>query len=266
MSEGFRIIVLIKQVPDIEKVRFDAETGRIDRSSASAETNPFDLNALEAAIQLKERHGGEVTVISMGPRQAESSLRDALARGADRAILLSDVKMAGADTIATARTLAAAVKKLCSFDLILCGEKTVDGDTGQVGPEVAELLGIPHAAYVCEIRAVCKDKITVVSDMGDKYLYELTLPALLTVTKELNSPRLPTLKDLLKARKKPIEIWTAQDISEHASADEIGYKGSKTRVVKVIIPKAEHRRGVILRGEDAAEKIAEILLEEGFAT
>ncbi|MEM2189160.1 MAG: electron transfer flavoprotein subunit beta/FixA family protein, partial [Nitrososphaerota archaeon] len=192
MRLGLRIIVLIKQVPDIEKVRFDVETGRIDRSSAPAETNPFDLHALEAGLQIKEKLGGSVTVISMGPRQAESSLKDALARGADRAILLTDPRLAGADTIATAKALAAAIRKLGEFDLILCGEKTVDGDTGQVGPEVAELLGIPHAAYVCEIREIAHEWIKVVSDMGDKYLYELKLPALLTVTRELNSPRLPT--------------------------------------------------------------------------
>ena len=262
MRKDFKIIVLIKQVPDIEKVRFDVEKGRVDRSSAPAETNPFDLNALEAALQIKERYGGVVTVISMGPRQAESSLKDAIARGADRAILLTDPRLAGADTIATARALAAAVRKLGEFDLILCGEKTVDGDTGQVGPEVAELLGIPHAAYVCELREVSGDKVVVVSDMGDKYLYELKLPALLTVTRELNSPRLPTLKDLLRAKRAKIEVWTADDLSEYVPVDMLGYQGSRTRVVKVVIPSAEHRKGIIYRGEDAVEKIAEILLSE----
>jgi len=262
MRKDFKIIVLIKQVPDIEKVRFDVETGRVDRSSAPAETNPFDLNALEAALQIKERYGGVVTVISMGPRQAESSLKDAIARGADRAILLTDPRLAGADTIATARALAAAVRKLGEFDLILCGEKTVDGDTGQVGPEVAELLGIPHAAYVCELREVSGDRVVVVSDMGDKYLYELKLPALLTVTRELNSPRLPTLKDLLRAKRAKIEVWTADDLSEHVPVDMLGYQGSRTRVVKVVIPSAEHRKGIIYRGEDAVEKIAKILLSE----
>lgn len=262
MNKSFNIVVLIKQVPDIEKVRFDVETGRIDRSSAPAETNPFDLNALEAGLQIKERLGGFVTVISMGPRQAESSLKDAIARGADRAILLTDPRLAGADTIATAKALSAAIRKLGGFDLILCGEKTVDGDTGQVGPEVAELLGIPHAAYVCEIKEVAKDRIKVVSDMGDKYLYELELPALLTVTRELNSPRLPTLKDLLRAKRAKIEIWTADDLSDYVSVDQLGFQGSRTRVVKVVIPSTEHRRGIILRGEDAVEKIGRLLLEE----
>ncbi len=262
MGQEFRIIVLIKQVPDIEKVRFDVDTGRVDRSSAPGETNPFDLHALEAGLQIKERFGGSITIISMGPRQAESSLKDALARGADRAILLTDPRLAGADTIATAKALAATIKKLGRFDLILCGEKTVDGDTGQVGPEVAELLEIPHAAYVCEIREVTRESIKVVSDMGDKYLYELKLPALLTVTRELNSPRLPTLKGLLRAKRAEIEIWTADNLLEYASIDQLGFQGSKTRVTKVIIPGVEHRKGIILRGDDAVKKISEVILRE----
>lgn len=261
-QRGLKIIVLIKQVPDIEKVRFDVETGRIDRSSAPAETNPFDLHALEAGLQIKEKLGGSVTVISMGPRQAESSLKDALARGADRAILLTDSRLAGADTIATAKALAAAIRKLGEFDLILCGEKTVDGDTGQVGPEVAELLGIPHAAYICEISEITHGWIKVVSDMGDKYMYELKLPALLTVTRELNSPRLPALKDLLRAKRAQIEVWTADDLSEHTSIDQLGFQGSKTRVVKVVIPSTEHRKGIILRGDEAVEKIGKTILSE----
>lgn len=262
MHRGLRIIVLIKQVPDIEKVRFDVESGRIDRSSAPAETNPFDLHALEAGLQIKEKFGGSITVISMGPRQVESSLKDALARGADKVILLTDPRLAGADTIATAKALAAAIRKLGEFDLILCGEKTVDGDTGQVGPEVAELLGIPHAAYVCEIKEITHEWIKVVSDMGDKYLYELRLPALLTVTRELNSPRLPTLKDLLKAKRAQIEVWNADVLSEYISIDQLGFQGSKTRVVRIVIPSTEHRKGIILRGDEAIEKIGKIILSK----
>ncbi len=143
-----RIIVPIKQVPDMNQVRFEVDRGRVDRSSAGVEINPFDLNALEAAVQIKEDMGGTVTAISMGPHQAESSLRDALARGADDAVLLENRKFAGADTLATSYTIACAIRKLGAFDLILCGEKTVDGDTGQVGPEIAEHLNIPHIAYV----------------------------------------------------------------------------------------------------------------------
>ncbi|MDW8021440.1 MAG: electron transfer flavoprotein subunit beta/FixA family protein [Nitrososphaerota archaeon] len=265
MGRGFRIVVLIKQVPDIEKVKFDFEVGRIDRSSAPAETNPFDLHALEAAVRLKEKFGGLVTAISMGPKQAESSLREALARGADHAILLTDARFAGADTIATSRALAAAIKKLGEFDLILCGEKTVDGDTGQVGPEVAELLNVPHVAYVSEIREVARDKIVVVSDMGDKYLCEVKLPALLTVTRELNAPRLPTLRDVLSARKKRIEIWDADALADYEDPNRFGINGSRTIVVKVVVPGTEKRKGIILRGGDAVEKLFNILEEGGFA-
>ena len=127
---------------------------------------------------------------------------------------------------------------------------------------MAELLGIPHAAYVCEIRDVSRDKIMVVSDMGDKYLYELELPALLTVTRELNSPRLPTLKDLLRAKRAKVETWTAEDLSDYISVDQLGFQGSRTRVVKVVIPTTEHRKGIILKGEDAVEEIGELLLKE----
>lgn len=259
----FHVVVLIKHVPDIEKVRFDIETGRIDRSSAPGEINPFDLNAIEVAVQLKEKFGGTVTAISMGPPQAESSLRDAIARGVDRAILLTDHRFAGADTLATSYTLASAVRKIGRYDLIVCGEKTVDGDTGQVGPEVAEHLGIPHVAYVCEIREVYRDRLLVVSDMGDKFLIEVRFPALITVTKDINTPRLPSLRDILKARKAKIEVWDADALSGFIDMSRIGLLGSRTQVFKIVIPSEEHRRGVILRGTDSISKLVEALRMEG---
>jgi len=231
MKANLHLIVLVKQVPDIEKVKFDYETGRIDRSSAGAVINPFDLNALEAAVQIKEKLGGSVTAISMGPPQAESTLRDALARGADRAILLTDRRFAGADTLATSYTLAGAVKKLGIFDLILCGEKTIDGDTAQVGAEVAEHLGIPHVAYVDEIKEVSDDRIVVSSKIGRYYYtFALNFPGLITVTKDVNVPRLPKLKDKLRARKAEIEVWNAEDLSEVASVEKFGFPGSPTQV------------------------------------
>ncbi|MEM3103974.1 MAG: electron transfer flavoprotein subunit beta/FixA family protein [Candidatus Bathyarchaeia archaeon] len=263
MRNSLQIVVLIKQVPDIGKVKFNVEEGRIDRSSAPLETNPFDLNALETAIQVKEQNGGYVTVISMGPPQAESSLRDALARGADRAILLTDKRFAGADTLATSYTLATAIRKLGSFDLIICGEKTVDGDTGQVGPEVAEHLNIPHVAYVCEIRSVTSDSLLVVSDMGDKYLIEVKLPALITVTKDINTPRLPTLRNVLKARKAHIDVWTADDLAGYGDVCRFGLQGSMTTVFKIVFPSEESRKGLIFHGEDAVEKLVKALIERG---
>ena len=263
---AINVIVCVKQVPDIEKVKFNHETGRVDRSSAGAITNPFDLNALEAAIQIKEKVGGTVTTISMGPPQAESTLKDTLARGADRAILLTDRKFAGADTLATSYTLASAVKKLGRFDLIICGEKTVDGDTAQVGAEVAEHLDIPHVAYVDEVKDVTKDRIAVTSRMGrDYYLIALKFPGLITVTKDINVPRLPTLRDKLKARKAKIETWSADDLADVAYVDKFGISGSPTRVVKVYTPSAERRKGVIIRGDPkkTAKKLMAILKSVG---
>jgi len=259
-----KIIVLIKQVPEIEKVKFDYEKGRLDRSSAGAETNPFDLNALEAAVQIKEKVGGSITAISMGPMQAMEALRDAIARGADEAILLSDEKFAGADTLATAYTLAAAIKKMGKFDLVICGEKTVDGDTAQVGPEVAEFLGIPHAAYVEEIRQINEDSIIVVARMErNRYIMKLKLPALITVTKDINNPRLPTLRDKLRAIHTPITVWGYADLSEGAGPQYFGLEGSPTRVVRVYTPMSEGRRGQAISGtpEEVAQKIAHILKE-----
>lgn len=262
------VIVCIKQVPDIEKVRFNHKTGRVDRSSAGATTNPFDLNALEAAVKIKEKVGGTVTAISMGPPQAELTLKDALARGADRAVLLTDRKFAGADTLATSYTLVSAIKKLGCFDLIICGEKTVDGDTAQVGAEVAEQLDIPHVAYVDEVKDVTKDGIVVKSRMRrDYYLIELRFPGLITVTKDINVPRLPTLRDKLKTRKAKIEAWSAYDLADVAYVNKFGLSGSPTRVVKVYTPSAERRKGMIIRGEpkEIARRLMAILKGVGIS-
>jgi len=258
------IIVPIKQVPDIGQVKFDTEKGRVDRTSASAEINPFDLNALEAAVQIKDKLGGTITAISMGPRKAESTLRDTLSRGANRGILLVGREFAGADTLATSYTLASAIKKLGHFDLIVCGEKTVDGDTGQVGPEIAEHLNIPHVAYVSRVE-VKGEGLIVTSEMdGDCYSIESGFPVLIAVTKDINVPRLPTLRDKLKARKAEVEIWTAADLSSTADEERFGVKGSPTSVHKVTIPTEEGRKGEIFRGaaDEAVERIIDAL-EEG---
>ena len=264
MNKSLDIIVLIKQVPDIEKVKFDFKTGRLDRSSAEAVINPFDLNALEAAVRIKEKIGATVTAISMGPKNAEASLRDAIARGADKAILLTDIRFAGADTLATSYTLASAIRKIGSFDLVICGEKTIDGDTAQVGPEVAEFLGIPHVAYVEEIREVNKDGILVKSKMG-KHYYTIALrfPGLITVTKDVNTPRLPTLRDKIRSRKAKIPVWNADFLSDVAEINRFGISGSPTNVAKVYAPCAEKRRSRIFHEDlgDAAEEIVSVLRE-----
>jgi len=256
-----RIVVLIKQVPDIEKVKFDVETGRIDRSSAPAEINPFDLNALEAAVQIKEKVGGYVIALSMGPPQAVSALRDAMARGADEAILLEDKRFAGADTWATSYTLAGAIRKIGAYDIILCGEKTVDGDTGQVGAEVAEQLGIPHIYYVSKVVDVSEKNIVVVSEMDDaSYTVEADYPVLVSVTKDVNRPRLPTLKDKLRAMKSEVKVWHAVDLEGFVDMNCVGYFGSPTNVHKVVIPQERFREGKIFRNaEEGVESILNAL-------
>lgn len=263
---GPNLVVPIKQVPDMEEVEFDREKGRIDRSSARAEPNPFDLNALEEAIRFKEEKGGMVTVVSMGPPQAESTLRDALARGADEVILLTDKAFAGADTWATATTLYAAVREVEDFDLILCGEKTVDGDTGQVGPELAELLGIPHVAYVSEIMERNDSSVKVASEVwGRTYVRELEFPGLITVTKDVNVPRLPTLEKKLESREAEIEEWGIDNLKETVDEEDVGLPGSPTSVNEIEIAPDVAREGETFRDEAsrAVRKLISRLRDEG---
>ncbi|MCP8304051.1 MAG: electron transfer flavoprotein subunit beta/FixA family protein [archaeon] len=266
-EKEFNVIVLVKQVPEAEDVRIDPDTGRLDRSSAEAVTNPFDLNAIEVANRIKERLGGKVTCISMGPLRADSTLRDSLARGCDRGILLSDKKFGGADTLATSYTLSCAIKKIGSFDLIVCGEKTTDGDTGQVGPEVAEQLDIPHACFVEEIKAITESSLVVRRKTENGYMIlELKLPALISVTKDINEPPLPLLKNKIKARKAEIETWSASDLSEIGDVERFGLTGSPTRVVNVGSPHVEKETMMIEGGSsrEKAKKLVDILEDLGF--
>ncbi len=257
------IIVLAKQVPDIEKVKFLRETNRVDRKSADSEINPFDLNALEAAQQMKEQLGATVTVISMGPQSAEAVLREGIARDADRGILLYDDSFAGADTLATSYTLAAAIRKVGDFDLILCGETTVDGDTGQVGPGLAERLGVSLLPFVSELTKVSTDKVTAVTETSAGSLsVEASFPLLITGTKELNTPRLPTLKEKLRARKAEVEKWTAADLGD-VDPVKLGIAGSATWVESIALPPEKKRKGEVLQGEDAASQLVAALDKAG---
>jgi len=245
-----RIIVPIKQVPNMSEVKFDTKKGVVDRSSAEAESNPFDLNALEAAVQLKGKVGGVVTAISMGPRRAEAVLRDALSRGADAAVLLTDKAFGGADTLATSYTLASAIRQLGQFDLIICGEKTVDGDTGQVGPEIAEHLGLPHVAYVSKLEEK-GEKLVVLCDIeNEHYLIECSFPVLITVTKDVNTPRLPTFRDKMRARSANVEMWGAEELLPISDKRRWGVRGSPTRVRNIMIPGEQYRKGRIFRDTD----------------
>ena len=262
-----RIIVLIKQVPDMEKVKFDREKGVIDRKSAGTEINPFDLNALEAAVQIKENTGAEVIAICMGPPSAERSLREAISRGANSGILLSDRKFGGADVKATAYTIAACIKQIGEFDLIFAGMQTVDGDTGQVGAEVAELLDIPHICFVEKINEVDNDSITLTTDIWDGiFIKKMRLPGLITVTKEINSPRLPAFKDKMNARKADIPVWGLDILQDHLDEKEVGLKGSATMVKKIEVPDEVHREGKVWREniDVATDELVDIMIANKF--
>lgn len=260
------IIVLIKEVPDMEKVKFDREKGVIDRSSASTQINPFDLNALQTAVNIREKVGGEVKAISMGPSRAEDSLKESIARGADDALLLTDRAFAGSDTWATSFTLAKAIEKINNYDLIICGEMTVDGDTAQVGPQVAEFLNIPHVAFVWDIEDIKDNKIIVKSDLWDgTYLNEITYPGLITVSKDINNPQLPSLKDKMKARKAEIEKWGLNDlIDENLSDEDFGLSGSLTKVKDIKVPPISKRKSKIWEDDydEALDSLTKLLKEK----
>lgn len=245
-----KILVLVKQVPDMEKVKFDREKGVIDRKSAGVEVNPFDLNALETAVEIKEKTGGEIIAISMGPDKAADALKEAISRGADEGILLSDRKFGGADVKATAKTLVAGIKKSGDFDLIIAGIQTVDGDTGQVGPEIAEMLDIPHISYVENIHEIDEEKIQAACNLwGGTYLKEGGYPLLITVTKDINIPRIPSFKDKMKARKAEIVKWGLEDLKEFMEETDTGLKGSATKVKRIEVPKEHKREGQVYRDD-----------------
>jgi len=241
------IVVCLKQVPGITKVEIDPQTNTLVREGIENIVNPFDTYALEEGVRLKERYGGKVTAISMGPPQAEEMLREAISVGADEAILLSDGTFAGADTLATSYTLARAMDRLEQFDLIICGRQTIDGDTGQVGPELAEMLGIPFVAYVSQIEEISSEGMRVRRMVEDGHeVIEAPLPAVISVVKEINVPRLPSLRGFARAKSVVIPVWTAQEVG--VDKNMIGLSGSATRVIKVFFPQRVHH-GEIFQGE-----------------
>lgn len=229
------IVVCLKQVPDTTKVKIDPQTNTLIRQGIESIVNPFDAYALEEGVRLKERCGGKVTAVSMGPPQAEEVLREAVSLGADEAILLSDRAFAGSDTWVTAYTLARAMDKLGQYDLIICGRQTIDGDTGQVGPELAEILGLPFVAYVSKVEEINNGHIRVRRMVEEGYeVIEAPLPAAITVVKEINVPRLPSLRGLTKAKSAVIPVWTAEELG--ADKNMVGLSGSATRVIKIFFP------------------------------
>jgi len=230
-----KIIVCIKQVPDAKDVCLDPETNTLAREGVQSIMNPYDQHAVEEAVSLKEQLGGEVTVLSMGPPQAEEVLKQAVSCGADNAVLISDRAFAGADTWATSYTLAKAVQKIGNFDLILCGKQAIDGDTAQVGPGLAIQLDIPFVTCVQKIREANDTELVMERMMDDGYdVLAVKYPVLLTVVKDINQPRVPSLKGKMKAKKVQIKVLSAEDVG--ADSAKIGLAGSPTQVVDVFPP------------------------------
>lgn len=230
------IIVPIKQVPETGNVKMDPVKGTMVRDGVESIINPLDLYAIETAIRIREEHGGRVTAISMGPPNAEKSLKEAVAMGCDDGILVSDRKFSGSDTWSTSNILANAIKQIGKFDLIIAGERATDGDTGQVGPSIASSLDLPLATYISKIRNIHESGMVVERLVEEGYeILEIDLPALITVVKEISYPRLPTLRGKQRARSLEYRAMKAEDIS--VNEEDLGLKGSPTRVVKIETPK-----------------------------
>jgi len=255
-----RIIVPIKQVPETNAVKMDEETGTMVREGVEAIVNPLDLYAIEIAIRLREQHGGEVATLTMGPPKALKALREAIAMGCDTAVLVSDKAFAGSDTWATSYVLAAAIRTLGDFDLVICGERATDGDTGQVGPGIAAWLSLPVATYVGKVDEVGETTCRVHRLVEDGYeVLETDLPAVLTVVKEVADPRLPTLRGKQKAKRSEIPTLGPGDLDVEEA--RLGLKGSPTRVVRIFRPKITREcEKVVAADEQAIEEAADKLV------
>jgi len=245
-----KIVVCVKQVPDTVHVRIDPATGAMLREGVPAIVNPYDLYAVEEALRLREAHGGSVAALAMGPPQAEQALRDVVALGVDEGFLLTGRGFAGADTLATSYALARAVATIGEASLVLCGKQAIDGDTAQVGPELAEHLGLPFVGFVRRVREAHPDRMVVerMTEEGADVV-ETPLPAVLSVVKEINVPRLPSLKGKMRAKSFKPTVWGPAEIG--ADEARIGFAGSPTKVAKVFTPEARPG-GEILEGEPAA--------------
>lgn len=254
-----KIVCCLKQVPDAKNVRLDPKTNTLSREGVESIMNPYDRHALEEGVRLKEQFGGTVVALSMGPPQAEEMLREAIACGADEAVLVSDRAFAGSDTWATTYTLAMAIKVIGGCDLVLCGKQAIDGDTAQVGPGLAHRLGLPYASYIRKIHGLMDGALLMQRMMDDGYdELKVTLPALLTVVKEINEPRIPSLKGKMRAKK--AEIIRLDAAAIYADPACLGLAGSPTKVFKVFAPELRGER-TMLDGavHEQATQLAEIL-------
>lgn len=254
-----RIIVLIKQVPDTTEIKINPKTGTLIREGVESIINPDDIHAIELAVKLKNDYGGKSVVISMGPTQAIDAISEAMGMGIDEGILLTDRNFAGADTWATSLTLGKAIRKIKKYDLIICGRQAIDGDTAQIGPQVAEFLNLPQLTYVRQIEEINEERIIIQRALEDGYeKIESQLPALITVTGEINTPRYPRMDLLINACKEKanIQIWNAADLG--VNVQDIGLAGSLTRVIRTFPPKTK-REGEILKG--SKEEVVNQLLD-----
>lgn len=242
-----KIIVCIKQVPGSTEVKIDPQTNTLIREGIENIINPFDVYAVEEGVRIKERlvesnnldEDIEVVSISMGPPQAIEILKESISVGVDKAILISDRAFAGADTLATSNTLARAIEKIGDYKLVICGKQSLDGDTGQVGPELAQNLGIPFIGYVSSILEIDKKRIKVKRLMDDRYeIYEMKLPCVISVVKDINIPRVPSLRGKLKAKNAEIPVWDRNYLE--LGVGEVGLEGSATQVLKIFTPEIKH--------------------------
>jgi electron transfer flavoprotein beta subunit len=247
-----KIIVLVKQVPNTTEVKLDPKTGNLIREGVESIINPDDRHAIEAAVRLKQDPKGKVMVLSMGPPQAIDAISEAVGLGADEGILLSDRAFAGADTWATSFTLGKAIERMGEYDLIMCGRQAIDGDTAQIGPQVADYLKIPQVTYVFEIEEIKEKSVVVKRRLEDGFeRIACELPALLSVIGELNRPRHPRIDRLIDSckEKAPIKVWNAADIG--VQARDVGLEGSLTHVIKTFAPKLQ-RETEMLQGDPKA--------------
>lgn len=257
-----KIVVCIKQVPSTEaRVQMDPIKGTLIREGVESVVNPFDEYAIEEGIRLKERYGGEVTVISMGPPQAKEALKTALAMGADKAVLLSDRVFAGSDTLATAYTLSLGIKKLGDIDIVICGKQATDGDTAQVGPGLAQRLNLRQITYVSKIREINLKNRKITAERlieSGTQVVSTALPALITVVKDINQPRIPNIFSIKKATRAEIPVWGMQDLG--GDPKDFGFDGSPTQVVRIFTP-PPRQGGEIIQGEvpEAVAKLIEAL-------
>ncbi|MDD5658566.1 MAG: electron transfer flavoprotein subunit beta/FixA family protein [Actinomycetota bacterium] len=259
------IIVCIKQVPGTSKVQVDPVTGVLIRDGIDTKMNPYDLFALETALKLRERHGGHVKVISMGPPQAVDVIKEAFMMGADDGMLVSDRKFAGADVLATSYTLSQGIKKMGDFDIIITGKQTTDGDTAQVGPEIAEYLEIPHIANVLRILKITGKDITVEMDMPNTIeIAKVKFPCLISVEKDIFQPRLPSFKKKMETKNKEVKVLCLNDM-EDKNEKRYGLSGSPTQVEKIFPPDENTDKEIWEgNGEELADKITEKLKELKF--